>query len=175
MSKWYYEYNGSTKGPVSERDIQRLIEDGTIESDTGLWSKRMDDWQPAASVDTFSDEFQQPPPLPEDQSDVVDPSSMESSSSSSSEASSERSSTNQGEPDIPSHMTKAILTTLFCCLPLGIVAIVKASRVSSTVNNGDYEEARELSEGANKWANISIGVGVVVGVIYFLITIAANP
>lgn len=174
MSQWYYEYNGSAEGPVSERDIRRMIDDGTIEADTGLWSQRMDDWRPAVSVNTFSEEFHRPPPLSENQSYDADLPQMESPTSGSSEPRTSGQSAQQGEPDIPSHMTKAILTTFCCCLPLGVVAIVKASSVSSAVRRGDYEEARKLSEEANTWANWSIGLGVGAGLIYFFITIAAN-
>ena len=149
MSQWFYEYDGTSRGPVSKSDIRRMISDGIIEVDTGLWCQGMDDWQPAAAIDAFSDEFQQqPPPLRKNQSYGADPPPIQSSASGS-ETGTGGSSVDQGEPDIPSHMTKAILTTLCCCLPLGIVAIVKASSVSSAVRRGDYEEARQLSEEAD--------------------------
>jgi len=174
MSQWYYEYNGSAEGPVSEHDIRRMIDDGTIEFDTGLWCQGMDDWQPAASVDTFSDEFQEPPPLSEDQPYGADPPPIQSASKGSPANDTTGQSAHQGAPDIPSHMTKAILTTLFCCVPLGVVAIVKASSVSSAVRRGDYIEARELSDEANTWGNRAIGFGVAAGVIYFFIALVGS-
>jgi hypothetical protein len=169
MSDWFYEYNGEAEGPVDERNILRMIENGTIRADTGLWCQGMNDWQPAASVDAFSNEFQQPPPLPANQSYSAEPPPMKSSGGSTSGSGSSH---REGEPNIPSHMTKAVLTTLFCCLPLGIVAIVKASGVSSALRHGNYQEARQLSSEAETWANRSIGIGLVLGVIYFFAMLA---
>lgn len=179
MSEWYYEHNGSAEGPISEDNIRRMIRDGIIKADTGLWRQEMDEWQPAASIRTFSDAFQQPPPLPESQSYSAPPPASDYASQGQSGSGSQSGSGGQsanygGTPDIPSHMTKAILTTLCCCLPLGIVAIVKASNVSSAVRNGNYEEARTLSEEADTWANRSIVLGIVGGIIYFFISIAAG-
>ncbi|MFE6645973.1 CD225/dispanin family protein [Nocardioides sp. NPDC057772] len=48
-----------------------------------------------------------------------------------------------------------ILVTLFCCLPFGIVAIVKAVQ-------GD-------GAGAKKWAGIGAAVGVVLIVLYIIL------
>lgn len=64
-----------------------------------------------------------------------------------------------------SHLTKAILITIFCCLPFGIASIVHASRVSSLYVIGNYEEAVKESEKAEKWANI----GITMGIIYFIL------
>jgi hypothetical protein len=66
----------------------------------------------------------------------------------------------------------AILTTLFCCLPFGIVSIVFAARVDSKYSSGDYAGALEASNNAKKWAIVSAVVGVVV-VIGYLALIAA--
>lgn len=49
-----------------------------------------------------------------------------------------------------SYLLFAILTTLFCCLPFGIVAIVKAASVSSKYQSGDYEGAVQASNDAKK-------------------------
>ena len=44
-------------------------------------------------------------------------------------------------PMPPTHLAEAILATLLCCLPFGIVAIVKASNVSGAYHAGRYDEA----------------------------------
>ena len=72
---------------------------------------------------------------------------------------------------IENHLVKAILATLFCCLPLGIVAIVYAAQVDSRAREGDIDGALRLSREANKWGNWSIGLGIGVGVIYVLFLI----
>lgn len=53
---------------------------------------------------------------------------------------------------VPNHLVWAILTTLFCCLPLGIVSIVKAAEVNGKLAAGDIDGARASSDGAKKWA-----------------------
>ena len=53
---------------------------------------------------------------------------------------------------IPNNMAWAILTTLFCCLPFGIVSIVYASQVDGRRAAGDIESARTAAEKARFWA-----------------------
>ena len=65
-----------------------------------------------------------------------------------------------GRPDIPNHLVKAILATCFCCLPLGIVAIIFAAQVNGKLDIGDYSGATSASEQANMYGNISIGLGM---------------
>ena len=55
----------------------------------------------------------------------------------------------------------SILVTLCCCLPLGIVSIVYASKINSLQNAGDYEGAKA----AAKKAKIFMIVGAVGGLI----------
>lgn len=74
---------------------------------------------------------------------------------------------------VPSHMAKAILTTLFCCLPFGIVAIVKASKVDSLLAAGRRDEAIQASKEANNWGNWSILVSLILGVVYVLFVAVA--
>ncbi|MGN0820517.1 MAG: CD225/dispanin family protein [Akkermansia sp.] len=73
------------------------------------------------------------------------------------------------QPPVPSHMAKAILTTLFCCLPFGIVAIVKASKVDSLLAAGRRDEAIQASKEADNWGNWSILASIIIGVVYALI------
>lgn len=73
-------------------------------------------------------------------------------------------------PNIPNHLVKAILATCFCCLPLGIVAIVFAAQVNGKLDIGDYAGASNASQQANMYGNISIGLGVlpIVGVLIMM-------
>ena len=54
------------------------------------------------------------------------------------------------QPD--SNLVWGILSTVLCCLPLGIVSIVYASKVSGLWAQGRYAEAQEASANAKKWA-----------------------
>lgn len=77
-------------------------------------------------------------------------------------------------PPPDNKLTKAILVTILCCLPLGIVAIINAAQVSSKWAAGDFEGAKHSAAQANKWANYSIYVGIAVGAIYIIIGILSE-
>ena len=63
----------------------------------------------------------------------------------------------------------AILTTVLCCMPLGVVAIVKASSVDNLWNQGQHEAAIQAAKDAKKWAMIGIGCGVAAILIYIVV------
>ena len=65
------------------------------------------------------------------------------------------------------HLTKAILTTIFCCQPFGIVAIIFAAQVLPFWNKGQKQDALRCSRTANRFANIGIYVGL--GLVAFLL------
>ena len=69
----------------------------------------------------------------------------------------------------PSYLAQAILTTLFCCLPLGIVAIVKASQVNGHWQSGRHQEAMSASAQAKQWVWIAFGAGLALIAIGFLL------
>lgn len=66
------------------------------------------------------------------------------------------------------HLAKAIIVTLLCCWPFGIPAIINAANVNNLYLQGRYQEAEEASRNANKWANVSLWVGVGVTVLYLI-------
>jgi predicted secreted protein len=73
-----------------------------------------------------------------------------------------------------SHLVWSILVTLFCCLPFGIVAIVKSSQVNGLWAQGRYAEAQASADSARKWVIWSVVIGLVVGIIYAIIAIAGG-
>src|ERR1700759_122410 len=72
------------------------------------------------------------------------------------------------------HLVWSILVTLFCCLPFGIVAIVKSSQVNGLWAQGRYAEAQASADSARKWVTWGAVIGVVVGIIYAIIAIAGG-
>lgn len=66
------------------------------------------------------------------------------------------------------YMALAIFTTICCCLPLGIVAIVKASKVNEYFALRQYELAQKAADEAKKWSFISVGLGLVCQIIYLV-------
>ena len=74
-------------------------------------------------------------------------------------------------PPPSSHLALAILTTVLCCLPLGIVSIVYASKVDSLYRVGDIAGATYNSMQARKWAYWGIGISVVGWALYFVFVV----
>ena len=75
----------------------------------------------------------------------------------------------QPKPD--SNLVWAILTTLLCCLPFGIVAIVYASKVDSLYAAAQYAEAQQASDNAKKWSILAAIVGALVIVGYIVLVV----
>ena len=74
--------------------------------------------------------------------------------------------------NIANNLVFSILTTLFCCLPFGIVAIVYAAQVNGNVASGNIPAAQAASEKAKKWCWISFGCGLVGVILYFILMVA---
>ena len=70
------------------------------------------------------------------------------------------------------YLVESILVTLFCCLPLGIVGIINATKVESNFHAGNHAEAQRYSNEAKKWCKIGLIVGVVVLVLYLVFIFA---
>ena len=66
----------------------------------------------------------------------------------------------------------AIISTILCCLPFGIVAIVYASQVDSYWFAGDREGARRAAKRARTWTWVSVGVAVFCWLIFLLLVVA---
>lgn len=77
-------------------------------------------------------------------------------------------------PNVPNHLVKAILVTLFCCLPLGIVSIVFAAQVDGKVASGDVAGAQNASNQANLFANIGLGIGLIGTLAYLALMVLAG-
>ena len=72
------------------------------------------------------------------------------------------------------HLVEAILVTLFCCLPFGIVGIINAARVESAFYSGDEMEAERLSREALKWSKIGLFIGIGVYLLYIVFVVLAG-
>jgi len=58
--------------------------------------------------------------------------------------------------EVPNYLVQAILVTIFCCVPFGIVSIVYAAQVNGKVAAGDYAGAIATSNKAKTWAWVSL-------------------
>jgi hypothetical protein len=73
---------------------------------------------------------------------------------------------------IPNYLVQAILTTVCCCLPFGIVAIVYAAQVNGKLAAGDYAGAKSASDSAKMWCWVAFGLGLVAGLFWLLAEVA---
>ncbi|NEO63885.1 MAG: CD225/dispanin family protein [Moorea sp. SIO4G2] len=75
---------------------------------------------------------------------------------------------------VPNYLPQAILVTLFCCFPFGIVAIVYAAQVNTKLQAADYEGAVTASDNAKKWCWISFISGAIILVLYVILPLAVG-
>lgn len=61
----------------------------------------------------------------------------------------------------PTNMAWAIITTLLCCTPAGIVGIIFAFLTKKNYRNGEYERANKMSE----WGAWAIIASIILGLI----------
>lgn len=64
------------------------------------------------------------------------------------------------------YFIESILSTICCCLPLGIVAIVFAAKVEGQANRGDYKGAVESANKAKLFVILAIVIGLVSNIGY---------
>lgn len=71
----------------------------------------------------------------------------------------------------------AILCTVLCCLPLGIVAILKSTSVEKLWNQGRYDEAQKAADDAKKysiWGAVIAGIGIILYIILLVFAVVAG-
>lgn len=72
-----------------------------------------------------------------------------------------------------SNMALAILTTVLCCVPLGVYAIILANRVDTLYYEGEYEKAEMTAQDVKKWSIVGMVVSAIAIFIYFVVLIIA--
>ena len=146
--------DGREYGPASADQVRQWISAGRANAQTRACFVGSTDWKVLASVSEFSFLFMGPPPMPA--------SGFTLSATPASHS-----------PRVPNYLAPAILTTLCCCLPLGIPAIVYSAQVSSKQEAGDFAGATKSSANARVWCWIAFGAGALIYLGYLLIG-AAN-
>ena len=152
--KYYMHTGGQQLGPFEESELPSH----GLTASTMVWREGMPDWEAASQVPELSHLLppsQQPPGYqPQPQPGYG---------------------SQPQRPAMPAtYLVWAILATLLCCLPFGIVSIVKASQVSTLYYQGNYAEARAASRAARNWAiasAVSSGAIVLVYVAVFFGTV----
>ncbi|HXJ40817.1 MAG TPA: CD225/dispanin family protein, partial [Bryobacteraceae bacterium] len=66
------------------------------------------------------------------------------------------------------YLVPAILSTIFCCIPFGIIAIVFAAQVGSKLSAGDIPGAQKASGTARTWCWVAFLTGLIVSTLWLL-------
>ncbi|MDE6329386.1 MAG: CD225/dispanin family protein [Muribaculaceae bacterium] len=160
MNAYYYINQANQQvGPI---DGSQLLQAG-VGRDTMVWCAGMPTWTRAADVPELAPLFAASQP-------VYGPKYGDPNGGAYGQPYSPGAQPPMVQPQ--SYLWLAILSTVLCCMPLGIVSIIYASKVNSCWTQGRYQEAYDNSKNARLWALIGAGVGLVVSIIYFFVVIA---
>jgi len=182
---WYYAQSGQQQGPISDEQIQRMVQDGSLGKEDLVWREGMASWQPAGEVPglefpapTFTPAplypppaapaapiITPPPPPPEAVAPYAAPQYQGMPTPPAPSYGAPQPAAWQQGSDIPDLLVFSIIATLLCCLPAGIAAIVFASKANSAKRMGDFEAARVAAKQAKTWLTVSVVAGILVFVI----------
>ena len=176
-SYFYLDSDNKQHGPVV---VEKLIECGVTRTSL-VWCNGMADWAPADSVDeirTWFDDHQESAPASSDsgaganqqeqwrgaqqpQYGQAAGNAYQQNYCQQAGYSGQGCYGNPGNPYgympcPPTYLVWAILSTICCCLPLGIVAIVKSTHVTKFYNRGMYDQALIASAEAKAWCIYSL-------------------
>ena len=73
------------------------------------------------------------------------------------------------QPCPPTYLALSIIVTVLCCLPFGIVGIIKSSSVSKEYAIGNYAAAQEASKQAKTWSIVGLCCGLFWVIIYIIL------
>ncbi len=77
-------------------------------------------------------------------------------------------------PPPNNYLVWAILVTIFCCLPFGIVSIVYSAKVDSAYASKNYGEAMRVSRNAKNWMLAGLIIGAVCYLLGIIITVVGG-
>jgi hypothetical protein len=72
---------------------------------------------------------------------------------------------------IDNNLVLAIVVTVLCCLPFGIVGIVHAAQVNARAQAGDVAGAEDSARKARNWSLWGLSLGLVVYGLYALLAL----
>lgn len=148
MNKYFYiDKDNQQRGPISPEEFKQY----GVTEETPVWCAGMAEWTKAKEIPELQEAFAAaavPPTPPPHETAQPKPAP---------------------QPQKPGNfLVLAILSTIFCCLPFGVVGIVYASKVDSLWYAGKYDEAKEAAKKAKTWTWISIGTSIAAVLIYIL-------
>lgn len=138
VMEWHYSKNGVQLGPVSREELLLKKQGGEILPSDLVWKQGMADWMPLAQVSELAGGV---PAVAPSYTPLNGPVITQK---------------------IPNYLWQSIASTVLCCTPFGIVAIVYAAKVDGLAAKGDIAGAMAASKSAKTWINVSVISYVVV-------------
>lgn len=157
----YYAEGNQRRGPFTLEEIRSF----NLQPNTLIWYKGLSEWVPICQAPLTSSFYMQAPVNGYQQQPQSQGYGYQQQPQAHGYGYQQQNPLQAPEkPD--TYMVWAILTTLLCCLPFGIVSIVYASKVDTLYFAGRYDEAEEASRKAKNWATWSAISAIIVIVAY---------
>ena len=151
---FYLDNNNTQQGPVEAAQLAGL----GVTAATSVWRSGLSDWVKAGTLpelDGFlAPEAAQCPPPPPGAAGTTHDGWHGATFK-------ENAAPHAAPPCPPTYTVWAVLATVLCCLPFGIVAIVKGNNVTSLYTQGKYDLALMASDEAKKWTIVAFVLGIV--------------
>ena len=147
MTQFYYTDGKERFGPFTLEQLrEKNISEGTL-----VWKEGLPDWVPARNLSDLESLFPisstSPPPVAVPYGNPVI------------------------EAPPKNWLIESILVTIMCCLPLGIVGIIYATKVDTLWSTGQRDAAYQASREAGKWVKLGAIIGLVVIVLYIMLLV----
>ena len=155
MSSYLVQRGDQRYGPYTPQELQQYVAEGRVLLTDLAWAEGMPAWVTVADV--IGSSVPSPgikPPLPE----PYVPGKIAPAASK--------------KPQ--SYLVHAILATLFCCLPFGVVAIIYAAQVDSKYASGDLAGAERASMSAKKWYYAAVVTGGIFMILWLAAAVASR-
>lgn len=174
MAGWYYIEQGQQCGPLTDDELRERVAAGTLRPEDYVWTEGMADWVPASQIQglQWPGSATPPPPPPQHRpapefggTPTGDLNLPRGGLSPVSAQEIERATS--APANVPNYLIPSILSTICCCLPGGIIAIIYSAMASSAQARGDYSTALRHAATAKLWIMISVGFGLVCVVLSF--------
>ena len=144
----WIQFDGRQQGPFTLDELRGM----GIRPDTPVWYEGLPQWTFAASAPLTATLFGAP----------AQPAGFYGQYQQAMPYAAPGGTMSQGELRCPpTYLIWAILATLCCCIPAGLIAIYFACQVTTRYNNHDYEGALRASERAQLWIIIALVSGLI--------------
>lgn len=169
--QYWINHNGVQSGPVDADGIKELA----LTSRAYVWHPGLSDWVKITQVPELEGLYEvvdEPatvgqPLQPQNTAPAQQPMNPQPVNTQPAEGAT--------EPCPPTNLVWAIITTVLCCLPAGIVAIIYAMKVTNKYREGDIEGAKRASEVGAWWCIVSIILGILSMPLVSLLQVSSMP